>query len=374
MENVKKCWASLFTPRAIFYRFEKNLNKDKISVAVVVQKMVDSEESGIAFSVHPVTQNENQIIIEAGFGLGEAIVSGSVTPDSYVIHKKEFKILDININEQTKALYKKVKGGNEWKELGNKGKEQVLSKKEIIELSKLIVKIENHYGFPCDIEWAKKKGKFYITQSRPITTLSKKSFSDEIVNKFKDYFKNKEVTKNEGSFSPLLWGTAASSVEISLYREYYPKINFGPIIFINKKNEGIGFFNFNSYLECSEDGLKKYLSGSLRGFDDMKNLSQEIKDVYKKYHPKVISRLNNTELVNLIKETFLKLQKAQIITLFCEALDENIVKKYFDKFNNQKSSSKEFFDIASSISFNSFFGQLDSALVEFDKKNPYETQ
>jgi pyruvate,water dikinase len=109
LENVKKCWASLFTPRAIFYRCEKKLNKDKISVAVVIQKMVESEESGIAFSVHPVTQDKNQIIIEAGFGLGEAIVSGSITPDSYVIDKQVFEILDINVNEQTKGIYKKSK-------------------------------------------------------------------------------------------------------------------------------------------------------------------------------------------------------------------------------------------------------------------------
>ena len=173
LENVKKCWASLFTPRAIFYRFEKKLNKDKISVAVVVQKMVNSEKSGIAFSVHPVTQDENQIIIEAGFGLGEAIVSGSITPDSYVIDKQGFNILDINVNEQAKALYRKTKGGNEWENLGEKGNKQVLSETEIVELSKLIVKIENHYGFPCDIEWAKEKGNFYIVQSRPITTLIK---------------------------------------------------------------------------------------------------------------------------------------------------------------------------------------------------------
>ncbi len=87
LENVKKCWASLFTPRAIFYRFEKNLHKQKISVAVIVQKMVESEVSGIAFSVHPVTEDHNQLIIEAGFGLGEAIVSGQITPDSYVVEK-----------------------------------------------------------------------------------------------------------------------------------------------------------------------------------------------------------------------------------------------------------------------------------------------
>src|SRR3989344_4763785 len=91
LENVRKCWASLFTPRAIFYRFEKKLHGTQISAAVVVQKMVNSEKSGIAFSVHPVTEDYNQIIIEAGFGLGEAIVSGSITPDSYVIDNQDWR-------------------------------------------------------------------------------------------------------------------------------------------------------------------------------------------------------------------------------------------------------------------------------------------
>jgi len=124
LDNVRKCWASLFTPRAIFYRFEQKLNNSKISVAVVVQKMVESEKSGIAFSVHPVTQDYNQLIIEAGFGLGEAIVSGQITPDSYVVDKQDKHIIDINVSEQQKALYRKKEGGNEWKELGEKGKEQ----------------------------------------------------------------------------------------------------------------------------------------------------------------------------------------------------------------------------------------------------------
>ena len=88
IENTQKCWASLFTSRAIFYRFEQGLKDSNVSVAVVVQKMINSETSGIAFSVHPVTEDHNQLIIEAGFGLGEAIVSGSVTPDSYVVVKK----------------------------------------------------------------------------------------------------------------------------------------------------------------------------------------------------------------------------------------------------------------------------------------------
>lgn len=172
LEKVQHCWASLFTPRAIFYRFEKGLDATKISVAVVVQKMVNSEKSGIAFSVHPVTEDRNQIIIEAGFGLGEAIVSGSVTPDSYVISKQPREIIDINVSNQTRAMYRKVGGGNEWLDIPEKGGSQVFTDSEILALSEIIMTIENHYGFPCDIEWAYENGKFYIVQSRPITTLS----------------------------------------------------------------------------------------------------------------------------------------------------------------------------------------------------------
>jgi phosphoenolpyruvate synthase/pyruvate phosphate dikinase len=173
LENVKKCWASLFTPRAIFYRFEKELHKTKISVAVVVQKMVESEISGIAFSVHPVTEDYNQLIIEAGYGLGEAIVSGQITPDSFVVEKEPFHILNKQINKQAKQLVRKEQGGNEWKEIEEEeGKQQVLSNEQILELSKLIIQIEKHYGFPVDVEWALEKGNFYITQSRPITTLT----------------------------------------------------------------------------------------------------------------------------------------------------------------------------------------------------------
>ncbi|MFA6463501.1 MAG: PEP/pyruvate-binding domain-containing protein [Candidatus Paceibacterota bacterium] len=172
LENVQKCFASLFTPRAIFYRFEKGLHNTHISVAVVIQKMVNSEKSGIAFSVHPVTEDRNQMIIEASWGLGEAIVSGQITPDSYVVEKEPRNILDVNIAEKDRGLFRLAFGGNEWKDLpSKKANEQCLSGKEILEFSELILKIENHYGFPCDIEWAFEDGEFYITQSRPITTL-----------------------------------------------------------------------------------------------------------------------------------------------------------------------------------------------------------
>lgn len=183
LENIKKCWASLFTPRAIFYRFENGLRGQKISVAVVVQKMVESEKSGIAFSVHPVTEDYNQLIIEAGLGLGEAIVSGSITPDSYVVEKEPRQIINKNIQVQNKGLYRADNNGNMWCEIDeDQGKKSVLSDKEILELSEIVLNIERHYGFPCDIEWAFEKDNFYIVQSRPITTLSRSRISDNAMN------------------------------------------------------------------------------------------------------------------------------------------------------------------------------------------------
>jgi len=195
LQNVKKCWASLFTPRAIFYRFEKGLHGTPISVAVVVQRMIQSEISGIAFSVHPVTQDYDQLIIEAGFGLGEAIVSGSITPDSYVVEKEPRRIIDINVATQNKGLYRISTGGNEWIDIPEpKASSQVLSEAQILEFANLIMIIENHYGFPCDIEWAYEDGKFYIVQSRPITTLVNEKHND--LNRFTN--KNRSLEHADG--------------------------------------------------------------------------------------------------------------------------------------------------------------------------------
>jgi pyruvate,water dikinase len=172
LDNVKRCWASLFSPRAIFYRFEKGLHKSKVSVAVVVQKMIQSEISGIAFSVHPVTQDRNQLIIEAGYGLGEAIVSGQITPDSYVVDKADWHFIDVHLCSQEKMMVKCKDGGTEWKDVpASKREKQILTDDEIVKLSKMIVKIEKHYGFPVDVEWGMLDDELLILQSRPITTL-----------------------------------------------------------------------------------------------------------------------------------------------------------------------------------------------------------
>lgn len=171
LENIKKCWASLFTPRAIFYRFEQKLHTTKVSVAVVVQAMVQSEVSGISFTVHPVTKDYDQMVIEAGYGLGEAIVGGMITPDTYVIQKKNWSFIDKNISEQRMMIVKSPKGNEEKTVPKARQEKQKLPDAKILALAKLCGNIEKHYGKPMDIEWGFVKGKLYILQARPITTL-----------------------------------------------------------------------------------------------------------------------------------------------------------------------------------------------------------
>ena len=171
IKSVQQCWSSLFTPRAIFYRIEKKLSVQHVSVAVVIQKMLESEVAGVCFTVHPVTRDHNQMVIEASWGLGESVVSGKVTPDTYIVNKEKMSILDISVAKQTTEIIRVGQITQERKVPIAKANQQCLSDKNILELAKICQNIEKHYGFPCDIEWAQEKGKFYIVQSRPITTL-----------------------------------------------------------------------------------------------------------------------------------------------------------------------------------------------------------
>ena len=133
--------------------------------------MIQSEVSGITFTVHPVTEDRDQMVIEAGFGLGEAIVGGKITPDTYVISKKKEKILDKNISSQSMMIVQGPKGIKETLVPKVKREKQKMSDGQIIKLAEICAQIERHYKFPCDIEWAIEKNKIYIVQSRPITTL-----------------------------------------------------------------------------------------------------------------------------------------------------------------------------------------------------------
>jgi len=169
---IKKCWASLFTQRAIYYRHEQGFDHFKVGLAAVVQRMIQSDKSGIAFSIDPVNNDKTKITIEAIYGLGEYIVQGKVTPDHYEIDKRSLVLLKKEINYQN---LKFVKSNIENKEIRlnrEEGTQQKLNDEEIIKLSLLIKEIENHYYFPQDIEWAIEGEDVFIVQSRPITTIN----------------------------------------------------------------------------------------------------------------------------------------------------------------------------------------------------------
>ncbi|MBD3366365.1 hypothetical protein GF360_03455 [candidate division WWE3 bacterium] len=171
IDNIKKCWASLYSPRAITYALERKIKPKDGAVAVVVQEMVQSDISGICFTVHPISMQKNIMLIEAVYGLGEGIVSGQLTPDSYEYNKEYDVVLRVDIAEQDRklALPKDLKG-LEWEEIEEEYS-QKLDYRRIQELARICTTVESFYDKPQDIEWAYRDNTFYITQSRPITTI-----------------------------------------------------------------------------------------------------------------------------------------------------------------------------------------------------------
>ena len=174
IEKVKETWASLFTARAIFYRATSHFDHFKVGIAIPVQKMVESEESGIMFTIDPVTNDKSKVVIEAIFGLGEMIVQGAVTPDHYEVNKKAGTIIKKDVHIQEK-LMKKHGVDNEIIRLEKKdGGKQKLTDEQIVGLAKIGERLEKHYYFPQDSEWAIENGILYIVQTRPVTTTGKK--------------------------------------------------------------------------------------------------------------------------------------------------------------------------------------------------------
>lgn len=181
VEKVQKCWSSLFTPRAIFYREQKGFKHEKVLISVAVQKMVNSKSAGVMFTIHPVTGDKNVIVIEGNWGLGEAVVSGSVTPDEWVVDKNTLEILEERIVEKTVEYIRDLKTGRTIHAEVPPERRNVpcLTPEEVKRLAELANLIEKHYGMPMDIEWAIDRDlsfpeSVFIVQARPETVWSMK--------------------------------------------------------------------------------------------------------------------------------------------------------------------------------------------------------
>lgn len=222
MEAVRGCWASLFEPRAIFYREEKGFDDFKVGLAIPIQKMIQSQASGVIFTCDPVTDEKNRIVVEAIYGLGEMIVQGEATPDHFLFDKLDFKILRKVISKQTVQLIKKNKKTLKVKVAPRLQERQKISDKEAVKLAKLAQKIHDHYFFAQDIEFAvDNQRNIFIVQTRPVTTLkdAEKQTSSE----------KSEIKKAENEIEEkkvLLSGAGAS-----------PGIGWGPVVIINSKKE-----------------------------------------------------------------------------------------------------------------------------------------
>ncbi|MCY8107008.1 phosphoenolpyruvate synthase [Bacillus mojavensis] len=170
LQHISKCWASLFTERAVIYRMQNGFDHKQVYLSVIVQRMVFPQASGVLFTADPITSNRKVLSIDAGFGLGEALVSGFVSADCYKVREEE--IVEKRIATKKLAIYGREEGGTETKQIEpDRQMSQTLTDGQILQLEHIGREIEAHFGQPQDIEWCLADDTFYIVQSRPITTL-----------------------------------------------------------------------------------------------------------------------------------------------------------------------------------------------------------
>ena len=222
IEYIRKCWASLFEARAIFYREENNFEHSKVYIAVVVQKMAIADKAGVMFTVNPST-GEEIALIEGSWGLGEAVVSGDVTPDNYQVDKKDNEIINVTISDK-KVMYTNDENGTSVKvdvpeDMRN---ERVLSDEELIELTEMGKRVQAHYGEPMDTEWAFERDNLFLLQARPITTLG-----DAPAEEDSDVGETGDVLVRGLGASP---GMATGNVKIVLDIDELDKIEDGDIM------------------------------------------------------------------------------------------------------------------------------------------------
>lgn len=223
IDYIRKCWASLFEARAIFYREENGFDHSKVYIAVVVQKMAIADKAGVMFTANPST-GEEIALIEGSWGLGEAVVSGDVTPDNYVVDKSNDEVVSVTISDK-KLMYVKDEDGTSVRVdvPEDKRNERVLSDEELVELTEMGKRIQAHYGEPMDTEWAFERGNLFLLQARPITTLG----DDNGVAGEDSSISDKNVIVKGLGASP---GTASGKVKIILDIDELDKIKDGDIM------------------------------------------------------------------------------------------------------------------------------------------------
>ena len=235
LEKIKEAWASLFTARAIFYRATNKFDHFKVGIAIPVQRMVQSDTSGIMFTIDPVSNDKSKMVVDSVLGLGEMIVQGAVTPDHYVIDKATHTIVEKEVNVQEKSMTRKGVKTLILPLTKEKGGKQKITDAEILGLAQIGKNLEKHYFFPQDIEWAIEDGKLYIVQTRPVTTIGTKESRQKHIdtsNKLTSNIKKELLMKGDAA-SP---GVAAGTVRILKSASEIGKIVNGDVLVAQMTN------------------------------------------------------------------------------------------------------------------------------------------
>jgi len=181
LDAIAQCWASLFSPRVVTYRASRGFTADP-AMAVVVQQMINSQKAGVAFTADPSTGSRDRVVIEAAFGLGEVVVSGSVEPDTYVVDKETLAVVDVRVGQQDFKIIRGADGHDMRVELTpQEADARVLDDDEVRVIARLAITVEQHHGSPQDTEWAIDAGRAYLVQARPITTLDHPAADEPVV-------------------------------------------------------------------------------------------------------------------------------------------------------------------------------------------------
>jgi len=260
IQNIKKCYASLWTTRAIMYRYKNNISHNIVKIAVIVQKMVPAKSAGVLFTINPITSNREELLIESNFGLGESVVSGRCSPDQFFIQKLKrniLKILTKRIGKKKIAVYP-INGGIEYVELSDELNEQSsLTDNEIIKLAKVGLYIEKKFNkIPQDIEWAiDQNNNIHILQTRPVTTIKAETKPSEILwsRGYSDDYWNDNVTP---LFFELLGDQITKVVNIELNSIMgYTKIDTQ----ILKLHNAHAYFNLNIIKKKIENEIPTFM-------------------------------------------------------------------------------------------------------------------
>jgi len=260
---IRHCYASLWGDRAVSYRFNQGYNQSSVAIAVVIQEMVESEKAGVLFTLNPVTQNKDEIQINASYGLGESVVSGRVTADNYIVNKSG-DIIEINIGSKETQIVYGDKNTKEEPVSEAKRTARALNDTEIAALVSAALKIEKHYGMPMDIEWAIQNNEIYILQARAITTL-KNNDDKKLIQK---YIQSKPLTKSTKENMAFLLEKMPFA---------YRVLDFDYMMAINDQKARIfaeGGLVFNSNPAIDDDGIQTI-------FNVKKRLSLNIFHIFK---------------------------------------------------------------------------------------------